>query len=210
MVGHAIPIVDGGSNPTPSLQSFRVQSVTRGQVREFIETYHYSRSINGVQTSFCFALYDAKQEMAGAMLLGKTASRCGKKDGILEIRRLVCIDDTPKNTESFFIGFVLRWLRKHTDFHTVIAYADLDQGHTGIVYSASNFKLERRAPDDVKLEYKGKMYHRRSLNIKHNGELKAFARELRSALQAGEAKIVKTHGKNVWVYTIKREGKYHV
>jgi hypothetical protein len=197
------PIGDGGSIPTSSLQSFKVYLVDRIDVRDFIEKHHYSHSINGVQTTFCFALYDGFQKLAGAMLIGKTASRLGKKDGVLEIRRLVCVDDTPRNAESFFIGFVLRWLKKNTEFSTIIAYADLDQGHSGIVYRASNFKMTGKAPDDIKLEYKGRFYHRRSLNIKHNGVLKAFAQELRAALESGAAKTIKTNGKNVYVYNLK-------
>lgn len=207
MVEQSIQLTGSGSNPTSSLQLFRVSVVGRSEIKKFTEQYHYSHSINGVQTSFCFALRSSDEKLVGAMLLGKTASRCGKKDRILEIRRLVCIDDTPKNAESFFIGFVLRWLKKYTEIQTVIAYADPDYGHSGGIYKASNFRLSGRAPYDTKILYKGRYYHRRSLNIKHNGVLKDFAIELRRALQSGEAETVRTHGKNRWVYEIKRKNE---
>ena len=34
-----------------------------------------------------------------------------KEKDLIELRRLCCIDNTPKNTESYFIGFTLRWLK---------------------------------------------------------------------------------------------------
>ena len=40
----------------------------------------------------------------------------------MELRRLVCIDDTPKNTESYFIGKTLRWLKHNTDVEVVVSF----------------------------------------------------------------------------------------
>lgn len=79
------------------------------------------------------------------MLFGKIAmANVWKKyaeneSDLTELRRLVCIDDTPKNTESWFIGRALKWLKNNTDIKIVLSYADETHGHSGVIYKASNF-----------------------------------------------------------------------
>ena len=60
-------------------------------------------------------------------------------DKLVELRRLYVVDGTPRNTESFFIGYTLRWLKRNTPVEKVITYADPKQGHSGGIYKATNF-----------------------------------------------------------------------
>lgn len=53
--------------------------------------------------------------------------------------RLVLLDFVPKNTESRFIAFTLRWLKRHTNLLAIVSFADPKYGHRGIVYQASNW-----------------------------------------------------------------------
>ena len=46
-------------------------------------------------------------------------SRC------VELRRFCCVDDTPTNTESYFIGQTIKWIRQNTDVQVIISYSDL-------------------------------------------------------------------------------------
>lgn len=200
---------DSGSNPTSPLQNFRVYLTDRKNIKGFIETHHYSHNINGVKSTFCFELTHGKN-IVGAMLLGEPATRgvsehYGKKEKVIEIRRLVCIDDTPKNTESFFIGFVMRWLRKNTNYEIVLSYSDLEYGHEGIIYKASNFRFVGTIPGAVKILWRGKLYHDRSMRVKYKGQFKPFAQKLRDAYNSGQTQNITTKGKNVWVYKLSRQ-----
>lgn len=93
--------------------NYTVRHVDRAEVKDFIESHHYSHSINGLKAAHCFGLYDGDR-MVGAMLYGSLAmANAWKKYGnseaeVLELRRLVLIDDTPRNSELFFIGHTLR------------------------------------------------------------------------------------------------------
>lgn len=58
----------------------------------------------------------------------------------LELSRLVMLDKAGKNSESRFIGWALRWLKKNTDKHAVISFADPRFGHVGTIYKASNWE----------------------------------------------------------------------
>ena len=88
------------------VKELRVKLVERKDVRDFIETWHYSKNINGLKASYCFGLFH-DEKMVGAMIYGKPAMNNQAKkynetnpDGVLELRRLCCIDDTPTNTQS--------------------------------------------------------------------------------------------------------------
>jgi hypothetical protein len=90
---------ESGSSPTPSLKLYRVHLVPRSEVARFVERWHYSHNMNGVNSEFCFAFKDDRGRAIGAMILGQPAARSVGKYGkkVIEIRRLCCVDDTPKN-----------------------------------------------------------------------------------------------------------------
>lgn len=63
-----------------------------------------------------------------------------------ELSRLVLWDEIPKNGESFFIGASIRYIKRwYPSVKTLIAFADPKEGHSGIVYKASNWKEEEHS-----------------------------------------------------------------
>lgn len=200
----------GGSIPTSphQLKKFKVLPISRAGVKDFIEKWHYSHNINGLKISFCFGLF-YKGQLVGAAIFGEPATRGVKEaynsDGtkpVLELRRLCCIDKTPKNAESYFISKMLLWLKKNTNIQRVISYADLTYGHKGIIYKASNFQAIGKVPAGKKLLWKGKLYHNRTKDNTFNGRVKPFAQLLRKAIETGEAREVKTKEKIIYLYNI--------
>ena len=112
-------------------------------VTDFVKQNHYSHTHTCV-CDYNFALtFNGK--LAGACLYGKLAGALcwlnGETDhhNYRELTRLVLLDEVPKNSESQFIGWTLRWLRKNTNLAGVISYADPLFGHTGGVYQATNW-----------------------------------------------------------------------
>ena len=188
---------------------YTVEHVPRVEVAAFIEKWHYSGSINGCIADYCFGLYDGLN-MIGALFYGRMAMAnqwrrfSAEPNEVIELRRLCCIDDTPKNTESYFIGATLRWLKKHTKIKVVVSYADAEHGHTGVIYRASNFEFEGKRPGAKVVLWKGKKYHDKSLRTKYKGELKPFAKRLIEALGNGEAQYAETAGKYCYVYRLKK------
>ncbi len=137
------PSVSGGAIPTPTLQFRRVKLK---DVQAFIKQNHYSRTHPGGVTH-AFAAY-RDDTLVGAMLFGYMA---GNPKGMCflheldspkfyrELMRLVLVDDTPKNTETRFIGWALRELRKDPELVGLVSFADPDAGHAGTIYAASNW-----------------------------------------------------------------------
>lgn len=143
-VTHSIPALQagrGGQNPTPALQF--TQDVNGAGVREFVCDNHYSRKCP--PSKFYFSAWFAPKiatHRVGACVFNAPQlpkiAKCYEVD--LELNRLVLLDECPKNSESRFIGWALRWLRKNTQFKKVISYADPRFGHLGTIYRASNFQ----------------------------------------------------------------------
>ena len=169
------------------VSEFTIEPVHKKAVTPFIEKWHYSHYAGGIQHRQCFALYSPDgpfglPRMIGAAIYGQpampdTAKKYHPDDPIKcwELRRLCCIDDTPTNTESYFIGKTLRWLKQNTEIEVIISYADLEQGHEGVIYKASNFHHLGNNGGGRVLMVDGKKFHARSMNQKQ----KPYGRELK-------------------------------
>ncbi len=192
-----------------SPKQYDVRLVERNDIKDFIEKYHYSHNINGLISDYCFGLFNGNI-MIGAMIYGKMAmanqwkkyavNENSDQSSVIELRRLVLIDDTLKNSESFFIAKTLKWLKKNTNVEVIISYADPNYGHVGTVYKASNFVfLGKTSPGKV-IIFNGKKYHDKAIRAKYNGKLKPFSKKLKKALENGEAYYVKQKSKNIYAY----------
>lgn len=206
------------------VKAFRVELTNLQTIREFVEHWHYSNNVTGLRADHCFRLMYEGQ-MIGAMIYGTVGMPNAwkryveKEEDLIELRRLCCIDNTPKNTESYFIGKTIKWLKKNTDYTRIISYADTFRGHEGTIYKASNFTHGGMSPGGKMLEYQGRLYHDKVLRnyrykthkdgsrtpiLDENGQkiVRQDAVKYRKALETGEAKIIKTPGKHIYLYDL--------
>tara|TARA_R110002153_G_scaffold252596_1_gene410373 strand:- start:31 stop:627 length:597 start_codon:yes stop_codon:yes gene_type:complete len=192
-----------------SVKKYLVKTCDRKEVKNFIETWHYSKNINGLKSNYCFKLMD-KDTMIGAMIYGQIAMAnvwkkyVNSEDQLIELRRLCCIDDTPKNTESYFIGYTLRWLKKNTEIKKVISYADETYNHQGTIYKASNFKHIGMTNKGKVIIYNNKLYHDKTIRTKYKGKLKPYCKKIKDALDVGTAFYKDTLGKHIYTYNLRK------
>jgi hypothetical protein len=181
-------------------------------IRFFIETHHYSKSVNGVKTTACFRV-DYCDTLVGAVMYGQMSTTAWKKFGnfeheVLELRRLVLVDECPKNSESRVVGWTLRHVRKSMPgVNVVVSYADPHHGHSGVIYKASNFKYLGESAKDTGFRnpITEKIYHSRALRTKYNGDYKPFVKELRFLKDIGVLEPVALPGKHCYVYQLRGE-----
>lgn len=192
------------------VKDFNVSICDRRTISAFVTHWHYSQNINGLTIDYCFKLTDKFGKLIGAMIYGKISmANVWKKyaeseNDLIELKRLCCIDNTPKNTESYFIGYTLRWLKKNTTVKKVISYADSSFGHTGIIYKASNFEYLGTTQPGKVIIYKGERYHDKIVRTKFNGELKPFAKKMAALIESGEATYQDSLPKHIFVYSLKQ------
>ena len=94
-----------------------------------------------------------EEKLKGVLTVGRPASRtvcegvCGadRAADVFELNRLWLDESLPCNSESQFVGFCLRELRKMNRKMILVSYADTKpssgapQGHLGIVYMSTNW-----------------------------------------------------------------------
>ncbi len=190
------------------VREFKVLKCERNEISQFVENWHYSKNVNGLTISYCFKLLDINDTLIGAIIYGKIAmANVWKKyveneNDIIELKRLCCIDNTPKNTESYFIGSTLRHLKKNSDIKMVISYADTFYGHEGTIYKASNFTYRGLTSKGRFIIHNGKKYHDKTIRTKYKGEIKPFAKRIIEALKTNDAYYQNTDGKHIYLYQL--------
>ena len=178
-----------------NFKDYTVEVVPRMAIQEFIHEHHYSHNTNGIQGLECFALFAPGDfgipKMVGAMMyaipsMPNTAKAYNpiNPDRCVELRRLVCIDDTPKNAE------------------VIISFADKEHGHTGVIYRASNFEFIGETGAGRVLMVDGKEYHSRSLSQ----PIKPYSRRIRARWEAKDPDVFfrKRKSKNRYVYYLNK------
>ena len=202
-----------------SVKNFTVEEVPRKSVVKFIEKHHYSHNVNGVQSLYHYGLFTEGNfgipKMIGAMMYAHPSmpATAAKYNPInptkcLELRRLVCIDATPKNTESFFIGQTFKLLKRDTDMAVIVSFADQHHGHTGVIYKATNFDYLGETSRGRILMVDGKEMHSRSLNQLD----RPYGRELKRRYEAGDENIFwkNTKPKHIYVYYLNKKIKRQI
>lgn len=186
---------NGGAMPT-SPHKFRVYECSFSDIRHIFEEYHYKKGAMGGGISFCLGLY-FNEEIIGGVVVGKPRHESKYKKS-LDIRRMACIDEAPKNTESYFLSKVI-WVikKKYPEITNVISYSDLTEGHVGTIYKAANFKEIGETSPTKYVVWNEKRYHPRSLTID-----RPYSYKLREAVKKGEAKVITGLPKKIWEYKL--------
>lgn len=175
------------------------------ETKDFIQYWHYSKSARSLQQKHVFKLVNKSGYLTGVAIYGNPMSRHYNASKTIELRRLCLVDDTPRNTESWFIARTLKWLQRNTDYDNVVSFADPNHGHAGTIYKASNFLyegLEDNGNPRV-VQYGDKQYHMRQFYQKKNGGYTDDAIRLQEAVALGKAEIIKQERKHRYNYQLR-------
>lgn len=83
--------------------------------------------------------------------------------GVLSLSRFVIAPDTPTNAASFLLGRSIRLIRRDPRWECLVTYADEWQGHTGIIYRATNWVYAGLTkPERVYVDGNGRMVARKA------------------------------------------------
>jgi hypothetical protein len=97
---------------------------------------------------------------------------CGEeyKNAVLELNRLWCYDESPRNSESYLISQGIKLLKKDKpNIKILVSFADTRQDHLGYIYQASNWYFTGYSiPGGGSIIIDGTEYHPKNLNNKYN------------------------------------------
>jgi hypothetical protein len=119
---------------------YSISEISYRKAMNIFVTHHYLH--RKAPCSFAFGLFDG-DKIIGAIAYGTPSSAplrsgiCGpaEKNNVIELTRLWIDDCSEKNAESFLIGNTLRLVDKEI----VVSFAEIDAGHVGTVYQATNW-----------------------------------------------------------------------
>lgn len=181
-------------------KQFRIRECSFTEIRKIFEDNHYKSGHIGGGIFKNYALVFENRIWAGSVVgparhSGPYSDKGTKR--VLEIRRMACLEEAPKNTESYFLSKVIWSLKKDKACDRVLSYSDSSVGHTGTIYKAANFKHIGETSPSVHVFWEGKRYHPRSLTID-----RPYSYRLREAVKNGTATVEKMKPKSVWIYDI--------
>jgi hypothetical protein len=131
-------------------ERYKIKVISYKLAMELVVKHHYLH--RKCPCSQAFGLFEycennndlfSKERIVGCVIYGTPSSSplrkglCGIEESfnVIELTRLWIEDNTPKNTESFLIGNTIKLVNKEI----VVSYAEIQQGHLGIVYQATNW-----------------------------------------------------------------------
>ena len=82
----------------------------------------------------------------------------------------------------------------------MVSYADPEQGHTGVIYQAANFKYEGTTSTGQSLIVDGKPFHIRTLTMLD----RPYGVEINQRYKEGDpnVQIIKTEAKHIYTYSL--------
>jgi len=153
----------GGSIPTSPLQ-FTIEPIGHYWAKKFVEKWHYSKRMP-TGKNICYQLGNSKEVYAVIVYGIGVNPYQAKSLGVsscLEIKRMCRTEPKQKYELSRFISITIKMVTKEHNVDAIVAFADPEQGHEGIVYKASGFKHEGKTnPEWHLIDKDGNKRHRR-------------------------------------------------
>ena len=169
---------DGGAIPTSPLQ-LKFRSISNYTANLVAVESHYAHRKAPITWSFG-AYFNEK--LLGIITFGKPPSQhlcigvCGREhqERVYELNRLWMDDKCPKNSESRFIGWALREIKKINPNIVLVSYADTEQNHTGTIYKSTNWIYTGITKPVLEYQVKGLKMHSKTVSnsVKKSNENK--------------------------------------
>ena len=124
-----------------ALEKYTIKQIDYASAMSVVVEKHYLH--RKAPCSIAFGLFDADSSLKGVICYGTPSSAplrrglAGKENAsnVVELTRLWVCDSVPRNGESFLISRTVARAGKEI----VVSFAEIQQGHTGIVYQAANW-----------------------------------------------------------------------
>ena len=118
-------------------EKYNVYKITAKEAKPWILKKHYAR--RKPQIKYAFGLYKNK-EIVGVCTFGHMSipqeEQRWKPYQLYELNRLITEDNLEKNALSYFVSQCIKQMPKPC---VLISYADLNKGHHGYIYQATNW-----------------------------------------------------------------------
>lgn len=125
-----------------------IKPIIASIANKFVKLHHYSKKVVP-NSNIHFGVF-SENKLSGVMQFGSPINKKGTinlvKDtewyGMLELNRMVFLNNLPKNSESRTIAICMKLIKKHyPKIEWIVSFADGTQCGDGTIYRASGFVL---------------------------------------------------------------------
>jgi hypothetical protein len=194
-------LTGGGASPTSPLQ-YLIIPLHHEEARNFVEFWHYSNLMpTGKNISFGLK---RRGSLYAVIVYGIGVNPYQAKflqvEKCVEIKRLCRSEPREDYPLSRFINLTTKMLKKSMEFDAVVAFADPEHGHEGIVYKASGFKHHGMTNAEYHLvDESGNIWHRRyAFRMARRNDISVVL-----AREKLKVRTIKTEPKHRWVRIIR-------
>lgn len=194
-------LTGGVSIPTSPLQSYFIEKIEYKTAKQFVEFWHYSRRMP-TGKNICYGLKNNRKLYAvivyGIGVNPYQSQFLGVKKCV-EIKRMCRTEPKQNYPLSRLISISTKFLKIEMDFDAIVAFADPEHEHKGIVYKAAGYSYMGMTNSEYHLcDTDGKIRHRR-FAFRHARRNNITVAESRDKLKV---KRIKTLPKHRWVKII--------
>jgi hypothetical protein len=137
-------------------KDYDIRRVPHAAAAAVIRAEHYTRGCSNTSTA-SFGLFRGGALVGAALWLPPTRVCAETVDRehwrrVLSLSRLALAPTEPTNAEPLFIGGMLRILDGGGRWVAAVTFADESQGHTGVVYRATNWEYVGRTKPEPRWE----------------------------------------------------------
>lgn len=169
-------------------RDYRVERVPHAEAAEIIRQHHYARGCANT-SSESFGLFRGPFLVGAAVWMPPTRVCAetidpGEWRRVLSLSRLAVAPTEPSNSESLFIGHMLRTMNAERRWTAVVTFADESQGHEGTIYKASGWQyLNRTKPEPRWEDSTGKQVSRLSTKSRTAAGMRALGHRMTGRFQ---------------------------
>lgn len=155
------------------MKDYEIKKIPCKIAKEYIIKNHYSHGCHNAPSP-CFGLFDG-ENLIGVLMFATPCSEAVRssifgeehKSKVIELHRLHILDVTPCNTENWFISRCLKLLlEEKPQIRAVISFSDLTEGHTGVIYKATNaFLCGQTGKATFFIDSDGRLRHPRQCGV---------------------------------------------
>ena len=151
---------------------YEIAPISSREATDFLVPRHYLHRAG--PCSLAFGMFTSSGDMVGCVTYGTPSSAPLRRglagpehaDDVAELTRLWVDDTVPRNGESFLIGNTIR----HNSKRFIVSFADIEAGHLGTIYQATNFLYTGLSAKRTDWKVEGIDVHGQTLADKYTAE----------------------------------------
>lgn len=161
---------------------YEVRDAPLHEAAAFISAHHYARGCANTAV-YVHGLYK-DDRLVGAALWMPPTKVCAMTvhsdwRRVLALSRLAVAPTEPQNAASLLIGASIRRIRREGKWVALVTFADESQGHTGVIYRATNWQYRGRTRPEPRWEAPdGRQVARKATRSRTNAEMQALGHRM--------------------------------